>query len=198
MAKASDNVFPRLLISEGGSTTTPASGNVTVYAKADGLLYSKDDAGTETLVSGGAGGGGDFTAFADYTPTWTNVTVGNGTLVARWAQVGSGAGSLVRVELQLTFGNSSSLSGDIVVSLPVTAAARATNFPLGTGLLFDSSSSGSYSAQVVQGSTTTAKIRPQLANGTYLTHTTASATVPFGSAFATSDVIMAQFEYEAA
>lgn len=39
---------------------TPASGTVAVYAKADGLLYSKDDAGAETLVSGGAGGGGSF------------------------------------------------------------------------------------------------------------------------------------------
>ena len=29
-----------------------------LYAKTDGLLYSKDDAGTETLVSGGAGSGG--------------------------------------------------------------------------------------------------------------------------------------------
>lgn len=54
MTKASDNVFPRFLISEGGSTSTPASGNVTVYAKANGLLYSKDDAGTETALGGGA------------------------------------------------------------------------------------------------------------------------------------------------
>lgn len=52
MAKASDNVFPRLLISEGGSTSTPASGNVTVYAKASGLLFSKDDAGAETALGG--------------------------------------------------------------------------------------------------------------------------------------------------
>ncbi len=50
MAKASDNVFPRFLISEGGSTATPAAGNVTVYAKANGLLYSKDDAGAETAL----------------------------------------------------------------------------------------------------------------------------------------------------
>jgi hypothetical protein len=55
MTKGSDNLFPRLLISEGGSTATPAANRVTVYAKSDGLLYSKDDAGTETLVSGGAG-----------------------------------------------------------------------------------------------------------------------------------------------
>ncbi|HUW15681.1 MAG TPA: hypothetical protein VMW94_01270 [Actinomycetes bacterium] len=57
MTKASDNIFPRLLVSEGGSTTTPASGNVTVYAKADGLLYQKDDAGTETLLAGAAAPG---------------------------------------------------------------------------------------------------------------------------------------------
>jgi len=55
MSKASDNVFPRFLISEGGSTATPAANRVTVYAKANGLLYSKDDAGAETALGGGSG-----------------------------------------------------------------------------------------------------------------------------------------------
>ena len=41
----------RITIEEGGSTTTPAASDVALYAKADGLLYSKDDAGAETLVS---------------------------------------------------------------------------------------------------------------------------------------------------
>ena len=59
MAKASDNLFPRLLIGEGGSTSTPAANRVTVYAKSDGLLYSKDDAGLETPLGG--------TAIADIT-----------------------------------------------------------------------------------------------------------------------------------
>lgn len=54
MTKASDNVFPRFLISEGGSTATPAAGQVTAYAKANGLLYSKDDAGAETALGGAA------------------------------------------------------------------------------------------------------------------------------------------------
>jgi len=62
MTKASDNVFPRLLISEGGSTATPAADLVTIYAKANGLLYSKDDAGTETALGGG--GAGDVAADA--------------------------------------------------------------------------------------------------------------------------------------
>jgi hypothetical protein len=75
MTKASDNVFPRLLVSEGGSTATPASGNVTVYAKADGLLYSKDDAGTETLVSGAAGGSGALTLLSTQTVTGSDSTI---------------------------------------------------------------------------------------------------------------------------
>lgn len=46
------------VFSEGDAAATPGAGTVVVYAKADGKLYSKDDAGAETLVSGGAGGGG--------------------------------------------------------------------------------------------------------------------------------------------
>lgn len=43
---------------EGAAPATPAASKVRLYAKADGLLYSKDDAGTETAVTGGGGGGG--------------------------------------------------------------------------------------------------------------------------------------------
>lgn len=39
-------------LAEGAAAATPATGYVTLYAKTDGLFYSKDDAGTETLVSG--------------------------------------------------------------------------------------------------------------------------------------------------
>lgn len=46
-----------ILLDEQAAPATPATGRVALYAKADGLVYSKDDAGVETLVSGGAGGG---------------------------------------------------------------------------------------------------------------------------------------------
>ena len=65
MAIASDNQFPKLILVEGAAPATPSAGEVKLYAKADGLLYSKDDAGAETLVSGGAGGGGGL-ADGDY------------------------------------------------------------------------------------------------------------------------------------
>jgi hypothetical protein len=47
----------KIPFTEASAPSTPATGKVVIYAKTDGLLYSKDDAGTETLVSGGAGGG---------------------------------------------------------------------------------------------------------------------------------------------
>lgn len=53
--KASDNVFPKLIASEGAAPATPSAGTVVMYAKTDGLLYSKDDAGAETALGGGAG-----------------------------------------------------------------------------------------------------------------------------------------------
>lgn len=46
--KASENEFPEVLYAEGAAPATPSAGLVKQYAKADGLLYSKDDTGVET------------------------------------------------------------------------------------------------------------------------------------------------------
>lgn len=75
-ASATDNAITRydtttgkliqnsaVLIDDNGGVTvpeiaapsTPATGKVVLYAKTDGLLYSKDDAGVESSVSGGSG-----------------------------------------------------------------------------------------------------------------------------------------------
>jgi hypothetical protein len=48
---------------EGAAAATPAAGRVVTYAKADGLMYSKDDAGVETLMSAGSGSGISATIF---------------------------------------------------------------------------------------------------------------------------------------
>ena len=45
------NATTAITLSEGTAADTPASTKIALYGKADGLLYSKDDAGTETLVS---------------------------------------------------------------------------------------------------------------------------------------------------
>lgn len=53
--KASDNAFPKVILVEGSAPATPASGQVKVYAKGDGHVYSMDDTGAETPLSGGGG-----------------------------------------------------------------------------------------------------------------------------------------------
>jgi len=47
----------RIILPEVSSSPTPPSGKVSVYAKTDGLIYAKDDAGTETQLGGGGGSG---------------------------------------------------------------------------------------------------------------------------------------------
>jgi hypothetical protein len=44
----------KIQYAEVAAPSTPAANKVVTYAKADGLMYSKDDAGAETLMSGGA------------------------------------------------------------------------------------------------------------------------------------------------
>lgn len=41
-------------LAEAAAPSTPASGKVVIYAKTDGLVYGKDDAGTETQLSNGS------------------------------------------------------------------------------------------------------------------------------------------------
>lgn len=57
-------------------------------------------------------------AWDTYTPTWTNLTVGNGTVIARYLQIGK----TVHVRISLTGGTTSSASGAVSVSLPVVAS----------------------------------------------------------------------------
>jgi len=54
--KVSEQAYPSTRYTEGAAPSTPASGEVIIYAKTDGLLYGKDDAGTETAVSNAASG----------------------------------------------------------------------------------------------------------------------------------------------
>ena len=107
-----------ITLPEGAAAATPSAGNVTLYAKADGNLYQKDDAGTETQlgVSGGAG----------------TVTHTGGALTASALIIGAGAadvaalGSLGTTTTVLhgnavgapTFG-SVSLTADVSGNLPV-------------------------------------------------------------------------------
>lgn len=60
-------------LKEIASPTTPSTGYVAIYAKSDGKVYRKDDAGVETEL-GGAGGSDPLDAITTWTPTGDNQT----------------------------------------------------------------------------------------------------------------------------
>ena len=72
-------------------------------------------------------------AWQTYTPTWTNLTVGNANNTGRYIQIGK----TVHVFVSLEFGSTTSISGIFYPSLPVTPFAGFAF--MGTGWGFDNS-----------------------------------------------------------
>lgn len=135
-------------------------------------------------------------AWAAWTPTWTNVTVGDGTVVALYQQIGK----TVFCRISLILGSTSAISGNIIFTLPVNRAAiagTASMTPIGNASGFDSSAATAYRGSVTpNASVSQAQIAFLNASATYLTSALASATIPF--TWAISDEIAGQFYYEAA
>lgn len=151
-----------------------------------------DGAITPNKVQSGTGTGW---AWQSWTPTWTNVTVGNGTVTGRYTQVGK----IVFCRLELVMGNTSSTSGDIQFTLPVTSISypgTASAQVIGDSRGFDVSAVTIYPGSVVWGSTTVAYCRFENASGTYTTQTINTGTVP--TTWGTSDEFSMNFFYEAA
>lgn len=92
---ANSLTYARTLIpfEESPYTGTPSTGNVAIYAKADGLMYSKDDAGTETLMSGGSGS----VATDAIWDAAGDLAVGSGANTAARLAIGAAGGELARI-----------------------------------------------------------------------------------------------------
>lgn len=119
-----------------------------------------------------------------WTPSWTNVTVGNGTVLARYTQLNK----RVLIRLKFTLGSTSSVSGDMRFSVPVTAYDVEH---IGSAFLNDTGTE-TVAGSVVLTSTTVAAIRSTKTGVLAST----SATAPF--TWANTDYVVAEIEYEAA
>lgn len=71
---------------EAAAPSTPAASRVVIYAKSDGLMYSKDDAGVETLMSSGSAGNVSTDALWD---AKGDLAVGTGANTAQKLTVGA-------------------------------------------------------------------------------------------------------------
>jgi hypothetical protein len=148
----------------------------------NGQVLTADSAETTGLKWADPSG---FT-FSSYTPTYTNLTIGNGTVTARYGQ----SGKYVMVTYKLVWGSTTSMTSNILISLPVAAAS--TNSP-GVFYALDAATLEAL-GQVSMVTTTTARfLLPQ--NGTYGA-TQVSSTFPW--TWTTNDEFRFTIVYEAA
>ncbi len=139
-------------------------------------------------------GTGSSWSWQNWVPTWTNVTVGNGTVEAKYIQIGKS----VHFRISLILGSTSAVSGRVTFTLPVTAVTYpggADTVPLGNARVLDSGTAA-YTGLVEWASTTTAVIQIQGAGATYVNMSDISSTIPM--TWTTNDNMAAQGIYEAA
>lgn len=127
-----------------------------------------------------------------WTITWTNLTVGNGTVNRAFTRIND----TVTGYVALTWGSTTSASGNVIFSLPVTAV-NTSQTQIGLARMLDSGVAF-YQGTTIFNSTTTAIIYPNVANALYVFEngTPVNATVPF--TWTTNDTLYAYFSYQAA
>jgi hypothetical protein len=135
--------------------------------------------------------GGTATPWTSYTPTLTNITLGNGTLDFKHKQIGK----TVFVRGTFTMGSTSSMSTGPTFTLPVTAVTYSDRLVVGTCGILDSGTEQYYGA-IALTSTTVASCRVYNAASTYLITTAISSTAPM--TWTTNDMLTVNFNYEAA
>ncbi len=117
-----------------------------------------------------------FPQWFSWTTTFTNITVGDGTLTCKWK---AGARQLF-FEIDLIFGSTSAVAGDVSLTPPATLSETQSSGarpPLGLITILDAGTAVFYGSLNML-STTSLAIKVYNAAGTYLTQSNLSSTVP--------------------
>lgn len=118
-----------------------------------------------------------------WTPTWTNVTVGNGTVVSFYAR----AGAIIVAQMRFTLGSTSAVSGAIQFSLPVNCDTT-RGVRLGDSRIQDVSAPEVFASVVIAAANGTGQVQVlDSTNATSLDEDNTSGTVPM--TWATGDVL---------
>lgn len=130
-------------------------------------------------------------AWASYDPTLANLTIGNGTKTFAYQQIGK----TVHVRGKIVFGSTTSVSGAIGFTVPVTANTNVVGQSfLGVRLL--DSGTNSFNGIGYHSTTSYVDLFAISASGTYAGWIATSSTVPY--TWANTDEIYVNFTYEAA
>lgn len=174
--------------------------NYAIAAKGDLLAGTAADTvaaltvGANNLFLGAASGEstglkwlGDGISF---TPSWTNLTVGNGSNVCRYIQIGK----MVFVQGSMLFGSTSSISGAVSFTLPVTADVNNSYLLTShNSVSYIDWGSTEYVGYAYLDNSTTVKFRITNVAGTYPVRAEISSTVPM--TWANQDILVYSFVY---
>lgn len=165
-------------------------GKLNTANSVDSAHYTDGSIDPEHLITGT----GTSWVWQSWVPTWTNITVGNGTVTAKYTQIGK----TVMGRLVFEFGSTSAVSGSSSFTLPVTSVALESggnDQPIGQTYFRDTGTTV-FTGVLTLENTTKALIRVGTAGGTYVSSTTTSSSVPM--TWATTDQLSVTFLYEAA
>jgi hypothetical protein len=154
----------------------------------NGQVLTADSTTSTGLKWATASTGGTFTSF---TPTWNGITVGNGTSTGAYTTVGD----FVYGYASLTFGSTTSVTGNVNLSFPVSfSAPDEQNMTLAR---YRDTGVGDYSGFGVSvSSTSSIYLTVGLSNGTYLQESNVNSTTPF--TWGNTDKIHVNFYYRKA
>jgi hypothetical protein len=131
---------------------------------------------------------GTYTAF---TPTYNNITIGNGTNTGRYLRIGN----FVHVTQQLTFGSTTSVTGAVTSNFPFTASSALGDLNLG-GITFLDAGVKGYTGFAALASTVLFNLLVSDSSTTYLGNVNMAPTVPH--TWGNGDKIFINYVYEAA
>lgn len=132
-------------------------------------------------------------AWSSWTPTWTNLTIGNATVVAAYQQIGK----TIHFRLKVTLGTTSSVGSDPQFSLPVTASAGSMDVLLPMGMAtYEDVGTTTFHGVVWGLGVSRGRLVAISSGGAYGGEATLTATAPY--TFTTGDILRASGSYEAA
>lgn len=130
-------------------------------------------------------------AWQSWTPSYTNITVGNGTVVAKYVQIGKS----VLARYSLTLGTTSSVGTDPTVSLPVTANSGYVAGDIMGQFYAEDTGGYIYDGFLWFATTTTATLKMK-DPASYVRNLSITSSVPF--IWGNTDKIHLSFQFEAA
>lgn len=136
---------------------------------------------------------GDNLAWQTFSPTWSNLTVGNGTVTAFYTTIGKA----ILGTIKFILGTTSSVSTNPSFTAPATGATRygtTSNNMIGTGYAEDAGVAGANCAFAFSASTSNISILTMNASGTYGAYAGLTSTAPI--TWGSGDFFTGSFFYE--